>query len=116
MPSPNDPADLLKTEFQALPLAEVLNKPPGALLGVSDEASTALAGIDVKSLFDLALSRVFAAAVQLDDAADNAANALNRFGAPATDMVRPGLSGRSRSPTCAFRTWTSSLESRTPRH
>ena len=89
----SDPTDLLKTEFQGLPLVEVLQKPPGVLLGVSDAAASTLAGLGVKSVFDLALSRIFAAAVQLDDAADNPDNALNRFGAPVTDMVRPGLSG-----------------------
>lgn len=88
-----DPSDLLKTEFQALPLAEVLQKPPGVLLGVSDEAQATLAGLGVGSVFDLALARVFEAAEQLNDAAENPGNPLNRFGAPAKDMVRPGLPG-----------------------
>jgi hypothetical protein len=60
-----DPAELLQTEFQSLPLVEVLQKPPTALLGVSDAASTALGNIGVKTVFDLALSRVFDAAGQL---------------------------------------------------
>lgn len=92
MSSP-DPSDLLKTEFQALPLAEVLQKTPAVLLGVSDEAQAALAGLGISSVFDLALARVFEAAEQLNDAAENPANPLNRFGAPVKDMVRPGLPG-----------------------
>ena len=86
-------SDLLKTEFQALPLAEVLQKPTGVLLGVSNEAQAALAGLGIGSVFDLALARVFETAEQLNDAAENPGNPLNRFGAPAKDMVRPGLPG-----------------------
>jgi hypothetical protein len=91
--STSDPGDLLKTAFQSLPLAEVLQKPPGVLLGVSDEAQTALAALGIGSVFDLALARVFEAADQLNDAAENPANPLNRFGAPVKDMVRSGLPG-----------------------
>ena len=93
MATTSDAADLLKTEFHALPLAEVLQKAPTVLLGVTEAAGDALAGIGVKTVFDLALSRVFQAAVQLNDAADNQSSAFTRFGAPATDMVRPDLPG-----------------------
>lgn len=93
MTTTSDAADLLKTEFHALPLAEVLQKAPTVLLGVTEAAGGALAGIGVKTVFDLALSRVFQAAVQLNDAADNQSSAFTRFGAPATDMVWPDLLG-----------------------
>ena len=93
MMAASDTSDLLKTEFHALPLAEVLQKPPTVLLGVTDAAGGALASIGVKTVFDLALSRVFWVAVQLNDAADNQGSAFTRFGAPATDMVRPDLAG-----------------------
>lgn len=89
----SDPSDLLKTEFQSLPLAETLQKPPGVLLGVSNEAQAALAALGIGSVFDLALARVFEAADQLNDAAENPGNPLNRFGAPVRDMVRSGLPG-----------------------
>ena len=88
-----EPSDLLKTEFLTLPVAEVLGKPVTVLLGVSDEAATALAELDVNSVFDLAMSRVFAAAVQLEDAGDNASNTLSRFGSAPADIVDDGLPG-----------------------
>jgi hypothetical protein len=65
--------DLVKTEFASLPVAEMLGKPVTVLLGVSEDAASALRGLDIESVFDLALSHVFAAAVELDDAAENAA-------------------------------------------
>jgi hypothetical protein len=93
-----DTSELLKTDFQSLPLVEVLQKPPTALLSVSDEAEAALDQIGVKTIFDLALSRVFEAASQLTDAAENASNALNRFGAPASDMLSGPLPPDTRVP------------------
>src|SRR4030095_3995112 len=86
-----DPTAYLQTAFQSLPLVEVLQHPPAALLGVSGAAATALGDIGVRTVFDLALSRVFAAAAQLTDAGDNAANAFTRFGAPASDMLTAPL-------------------------
>jgi N-acetyl-anhydromuramyl-L-alanine amidase AmpD len=91
-----DTSELLKTEFQSLPLVEVLQKPPSALLSVSDGAATALGNVGVRTIFDLALSRVFDAASQLTDAGENASNALNRFGAPASDMLSAPLSPDAR--------------------
>src|SRR6266480_7193525 len=89
--SPDDSSELLQTDFQSLPLVEVLQKSPTALLGVSDAAATALENIGAKTIFDLALSRVFDAAAQLTDAAENASHALNRFGAAASDMLSAPL-------------------------
>ncbi len=86
-----DPSELLQTEFHALPLVEVLQKAPAALLGVSTEAAAALTTIGVRTIFDLALSRVFDAAVNLTDAGENPSNPLNRFGAPVNDMLRAPL-------------------------
>src|SRR5262245_61316567 len=91
MVSRSAPVELLTTDFQGTPLPEVLQAPPTALLGVAPAAATALAEVGITSVFDLALSRVFAAADQLTDAADDPANPFFRFGAPATDMVDPGL-------------------------
>jgi hypothetical protein len=100
--SVDDPSELLRTDFQSLPLVEVLQKSPTALLGVSDDAATALDAIGAKTIFDLALSRVFDAATQLTDAAENASNALNRFGAPATDMLSAPLPPDTRVPDVRF--------------
>src|SRR5712691_7027910 len=97
-----DPTEFLQTEFQSSPLVEVLQKPPTALLGVSDAAANALGAIGVKTVFDLALSRVFAAAAQLTDAGENASNALNRFGAPASDMLSAPLPPDTRVPDVRF--------------
>ncbi len=97
-----DPTEFLQTEFQSSPLVEVLQKPPTALLGVSDAAANALGAIGVKTVFDLALSRVFAAAAQLADAGENASNALNRFGAPASDMLSAPLPPDTRVPDVRF--------------
>src|SRR5438045_3768111 len=100
--SVDDPSELVQTDFQSLPLVEVLQKSPNALLGVSNAAATALENIGAKTIFDLALSRVFDAATQLTDAAENASNALNRFGAPASDMLSAPLPPDTRVPDVRF--------------
>src|SRR5438046_4817872 len=100
--SPDDSSELLQTDFQSLPLLEVLQKSPNALLRVSDAAATALENIGAKTIFDLALARVFDAATQLTAAAENASNALNRFGAPASDMLSAPLPPDTRVPDVRF--------------
>ncbi len=91
MPALSNPSDLLVSEAQLLPLAEVLNLPPDRLLGVSAQALSALAALGVRNVFDLAMSSAFNAAVQIEDAADNPANAMNRFGRPVSDLLKPGI-------------------------
>ena len=93
MPIVFDPSDLLVSEAQLQPLAEVLNLPPDRLLGVSAEAQAALATLGVATVFDLAMSSVFNAAAQIEDAADNPSNVMNRFGRPISDLLKPGISG-----------------------
>ncbi len=93
MASLTDPADLLVSEAQLMPLAEVLNLPPDRLLGVSPRALAALSALGVRNVFDLALSGVFNAAAQIEDAADNPANAMNRFGRAVSDLIKPGNAG-----------------------
>ncbi len=87
----SDPSDLLVSEAQLLPLAEVLNLPPDRLLGVSPRALAALATLGVRNVFDLAMSSVFNTAAQIEDAADNPSNAMNRFGRPVSDLLKPGI-------------------------
>jgi hypothetical protein len=89
----SDPSDLLVSEAQLLPLAEVLNLPPDRLLGVSPQALAALATLGVRNVFDLAMSGVFNTAAQIEDAADNPSNAMNRFGRPVSDLLKPGIAG-----------------------
>jgi hypothetical protein len=93
MPKPQDPTDFLVSEAQLVPLAEVLNLPPDRLLGVSVEAKDTLATLGIRNIFDLATSSAFNAAVLIDDAADNPANAINRFGRATNDLLKPGLTG-----------------------
>lgn len=91
MPLADDPTDLLTSEAQLLPLAEVLNLPPDRLLGVDADALAALATLGIRTIFDLAMSSVFDAAVKIERAADDAANAMNRFGRPVSDLLKPGI-------------------------
>jgi hypothetical protein len=93
MPVSSNPSDLLVSEAQLLPLAEVLNLPPDRLLGVSAQALATLNALGVQNVFDLAMSSVFNAALQIEDAADNPGNAMNRFGRPISDLLKPGVSG-----------------------
>ena len=88
-----NPTDLLISEAQLLPLAEVLNLPPDRLMGVTPDALAALTALRVATVFDLAMSSVFNAAVQIDDAADDQANPMNRFGRPITDLLKPDSAG-----------------------
>jgi hypothetical protein len=53
-----DPTEFLQTEFQSLPLVEVLQKPPTALLGVSDATATAL-GASASKPFSISPCRAF---------------------------------------------------------
>ena len=62
-------------------------------MGVTSDALDALTALRVSTVFDLALSSVFNAAVQIDDAADDQANPMNRFGRPITDLLKPGIAG-----------------------
>ena len=88
-----DPSNLLVSEAQLLPLAEVLNLPPDRLLGVSAQALASLSSLGIGNVFDLAMSSVFNAAAQIKDAADNPSNAMNRFGRPISDLLKPGIAG-----------------------
>ncbi len=53
----------------------------------------ALATLGVRNVFDLAMSSVFNTAAQIEDAADNPSNAMNRFGRPISDLLKPGIAG-----------------------
>ena len=113
MPLLSDPADLLVSEAQLLPLAEVLNLAPDRLLGVSAQAQATLASLGVRNVFDLAMSSLFNAAAQIDDAADNPANPMNRFGRPISDLVKPGIAGSVAVPD-VLRPYMGNLDRLTP--
>lgn len=82
-----DLIDYVRTEFRARSLRELLHEPPTVLIGVDAEAGTALDLLEVRTVFDLAASSVFAAAVQITDSAEKAASALAQYGAPPSDLV-----------------------------
>ena len=86
-------ADYLKTQAGSLDLHTILRQPPTALLGVSDAAGQALAKIEVNTVFDLALSRVFANATQLLGAGINQRDPITGFGAPPSDAVDEAIAG-----------------------
>lgn len=78
----------IRTEFRNVPLRELLNQPPRVLLGVSTQAATALAALEVNSVFDLATSAVFDSAAKLVNASSNLKSALYQHGSPTADLVR----------------------------
>ena len=59
-----------------LPLREMLRQPVASLLGVRDEAVTALAAVGIETIFDLGSSRLFAQAAAAIGAADSRLDAV----------------------------------------
>ena len=80
-------AERVKTAFAARSPDEVLRARASVLLGVSEAAETALAGLDIRSVFDLAASRVFAAATRLLAAERDPGSIEARLNAVAADIV-----------------------------
>jgi len=78
----------VRTEFRHLQLREVLHKPVRVLLGVDADASDLLKKLDIHTVFDLATSSVFDAALKLVQAGSDTHKALSRHGAPTADLVR----------------------------
>lgn len=66
---------------------EVMQSPPSVLLGVSDEVADLLKDLGIKTVFDLASSRLFANAALLVDAARNPRSVVARMGLAPTDVV-----------------------------
>jgi hypothetical protein len=62
---PQNLSDVLASEHTSLTAEEILRQPPDVLLDVSAAARTALGSLDVRLVFDLAASRVFATAARL---------------------------------------------------
>jgi hypothetical protein len=84
----------VRTDFLSRSERDLLQSEPTVLLGVSAEAATQLRALEISTVFDLALSRVFAAASHLTTAANGVSEFL-RFGAAPTDAVRPdALAGK----------------------
>lgn len=83
-----DPLVSVRSEFQSLPLREILRKPPSVLLGVSQDIEDALKLIEINTVFDFATSAAFDDANKLVHAARDLASAMYQHGAPSSDMVR----------------------------
>jgi hypothetical protein len=82
----------VKTEFMELELREILQSPPGVLLGVSADAETTLKTIPVTTVYDLALARPFRDAAHVVEAATDPTSVVARHGSPPTDLaVTPAL-------------------------
>lgn len=89
-----DVAEHLKAGHSGLTLDETLQKPVSALLGVSDEAATALRRVGIHSIFDLGSSWLFAhasAAIAARDIAEPAPAPLLEDVAQFTAEQIPGL-------------------------
>jgi hypothetical protein len=64
-----------------------VSEPIKALLGVSDDAANALAQLGIKTIFDLATSRVFGTAYELACAGEGIADGVGRFGKIPGDIM-----------------------------
>jgi hypothetical protein len=77
----------LRSASAALAPEEALRAPPGALLGVTPDAETAPATLEIHSVFDLAASRVFAVAAEL--LALQITSPTSATGPPTSETGRP---------------------------
>lgn len=78
----------LRSTSAAMAPDETLRARPGALIGVSTAAESALAMIDIHSIFDLAVSRVFAAAAALVAIERNPTAVEARLNVVASDVAQ----------------------------
>ena len=83
-----DPLLAIRTEFRNVTPNELLGKPPTVLLGVSAAAATALAILEIETVFDLATSGVFSDAGKLVEAGSELRGPLYQHGSPTSDLVR----------------------------
>lgn len=77
---------LVREAGRSLSMAELLNRPVTILQGASEDAQSALEDVDVRSVFDLAASSLFAAASRIADAT-RPDSELGSIGRVPTDMV-----------------------------
>src|SRR5262249_29506797 len=86
--SDQDASRLLRSASAALAPDEALRAQPSALIGVSAAAASALRSIEIRSIFDLAASRVFGAASALLAIAQDPTAVEARLNAVASDVAR----------------------------
>jgi hypothetical protein len=103
----NDVARSLRSDFATSSTEEALRARAGALLGVTPAAEAALATLDVRTVFDLAVSRVFSAAADLLSLEQDGTAVGVRLNAVPSDVAQPpdGLSVRelARQPIALLR-------------
>lgn len=81
-------ADLVATRLQNAPLREVLGEDVGALRGIGDGATAALALVDVATVFDLATSGLFDDATRLVIGPDEVHSLLAQHRVPPSDLLK----------------------------
>jgi hypothetical protein len=81
----------IKSQYSAKSLQDVLTSPTNVLLGVSDAAATALAKLDIQTVFDLAVSVVFDNAARIVAASENPRSVMRRYGRAASTVVGVGV-------------------------
>jgi hypothetical protein len=87
VPLDQDISQHVRSEFAAMAPDALLRSKPSALMGVGPSGEAALASIDIRSIFDLAASRIFAAASALLDLQRNPSMVEARLNAVASDVA-----------------------------
>ncbi len=79
--------DYLKTEYSSLEPREALGEPPSILLGVTSKAAELLRGLEIRTVFDLALSTVFANASKLLGDGLDGTTSYKKYGGTPSDVL-----------------------------
>ena len=77
----------VKTAFLQNTASEIPASSPSVLLGVTDAAASALAELNVRTVYDLALSTIFANATRVVAAAADSNSVINKHGKPPADII-----------------------------
>ncbi|MDT7845630.1 hypothetical protein [Streptomyces justiciae] len=86
--------DVIKSSRSPLDAADALRMAPTALIGVDTVQAEVLADLGITTVFDLAISDVFAAARALTDAAENPLSVLARFGRAGAGVLSEAAAGK----------------------
>src|SRR5499433_1558269 len=89
MDNDTDISRFLRSAATAMGADEILRAPPRTLMGVSAAAEAALQAINISSIFDLAVSRVFAAASALVAIQRDPTAIESRLNIVASDVAQP---------------------------
>lgn len=81
-------ASLVRSEIRDAVATDILRNPTSMLLGVDRVAAAHLKLLEVSTIFDLATSEVFSAAMKIVEAGDNNKSLIYQHGAPSADLIR----------------------------